>query len=126
MVLLKNEGHVLPLDKTKLKRIAVIGPNAYPAVISGGGSAETKPFNSVSYLEGISNRIGTKADVLYAVDVPVLDEVFDNSDFVTEPGGEKGLKGEYFNNQELNGTPARVRVDPHNHPDWRESKLATG
>src|SRR4029077_14007796 len=39
MVLLKNEGHVLPLDETKLKRIAVIGPNAYPAVISGGGSA---------------------------------------------------------------------------------------
>jgi beta-glucosidase len=126
MVLLKNEGAVLPLDETKLKRIAVIGPNAYPAVISGGGSAETKPFNAVSYLEGISNRIGTKADVLYAVDVPVLDEVFENSDFVTEPGGEKGLKGEYFNNQELNGTPAIVRVDPHIHFDWGEGSFAAG
>src|SRR4029077_14758839 len=49
-----------------------------------------------------------------------------NSDFVTEPGGEKGLKGEYFNNQELNGTPARVRVDPHIHFDWGEGSFATG
>ena len=125
-VLLKNDAHLLPLDETKVKTIAVIGPNAYPAVISGGGSAETKPFNAVSYLEGISNRIGTTADVLYAVDVPVLDEVFDNSDFVTEPGGSRGLKGEYFNNQELNGTPAMVRVDPHIHFDWGEGSFASG
>ncbi len=126
MVLLKNEGHLLPLDETKVKTIAVIGPNAYPAVISGGGSAETKPFNAVSCLEGISNRIGTKADVLYAVDVPVLDELFDNSDFVTEPGGERGLKGEYFSNQELQGTPAMVRIDPHVHFDWGEGSFAPG
>src|SRR6202166_807249 len=64
MVLLKNSGNLLPLDATKLKTIAVIGPNAYPAVIGGGGSAETKPFNAVSYLEGISNRLGTKVKVL--------------------------------------------------------------
>jgi beta-glucosidase len=39
MVLLKNRGNLLPLDETKLKTIAVIGSDAYPAVISGGGSA---------------------------------------------------------------------------------------
>lgn len=126
IVLLKNDGHLLPLDEAKVKTIAVIGPNAYPAVISGGGSAETKPFNAVSYLEGVSNRIGTKADVLYEVDVPVLDDVFDNSDFVTETGGERGLKGEYFNNQDLNGTPAMARVDPHVHFDWGEGSFAAG
>jgi beta-glucosidase len=32
MVLLKNEGNLLPLDKQKIRSIAVIGPNAYPAV----------------------------------------------------------------------------------------------
>jgi beta-glucosidase len=126
IVLLKNDGHLLPLDEAKVKTIAVIGPNAYPAVISGGGSAETKPFNAVSYLEGVSNRIGTKADVLYEVDVPVLEDVFDNSDFVTETGGERGLKGEYFNKQDLNGTPAMVRVDPHVHFDWGEGSFAAG
>src|ERR1039458_8743059 len=126
MVLLKNSGNLLPLDKNKVKTIAVIGPDAYPAVISGGGSAETKPFNSVSYLEGISNRLGTKAKVLYAVDVPPLDEVFENSEFVTVPNGEAGLKGEYFSNEELKGTPALVRTDKHVHFDWGEGSFAAG
>jgi beta-glucosidase len=126
MVLLKNSGNLLPLDETKLKTIAVIGPDAYPAVIGGGGSAETKPFNAVGYLEGISNRLGTKANVLYAVDVPPLDEVFESSEFVTVPGGESGLKGEYFSNEELKGTPALARTDKHVHFDWGEGSFAAG
>jgi beta-glucosidase len=126
MVLLKNSGNLLPLDENKLKTIAVIGPDAYPAVVSGGGSAETKPFNAVSYLEGISNRLGTKAKVLYAVDLPVLDEVFENSEFVTAPNGESGLKGEYFSNEELMGPPAMVRADKHVHFDWGEGSFAPG
>jgi len=124
MVLLKNSRNMLPLNDSKLKTLAVIGPDAYPAVISGGGSAETKPFNAVSYLEGISNRLGTKAKVLYAVDTPPLDEVFENSEFVTAPGGESGLKGEYFSNQELKGAPALVRTDQHVHFDWGEGSFA--
>jgi len=126
MVLLKNTGNLLPLDEKKIKRIAVIGPDAYPAVISGGGSAETKPFNSVSYLEGISNRAGTRVEVLYDIDLPVLDQVFENSEFVTAPGGEPGLKGEYFNNQELTGSPVLVRTDRHVHFDWGEGSFAAG
>ena len=126
MVLLKNSGDLLPLDENKVKTIAVIGPDAYPAVMSGGGSAETKPFNSVSCLEGISNRLGTKAKVLYAVDVPPLDEVFETSEFITAPNGEAGLKGEYFSNEELKGTPALVRTDKHVHFDWGEGSFAPG
>ncbi|MGA7925267.1 MAG: glycoside hydrolase family 3 C-terminal domain-containing protein [Candidatus Sulfotelmatobacter sp.] len=124
MVLLKNSGNLLPLDESKVKTIAVIGPDAYPAVPSGGGSAETKPFNAVSYLEGISNRLGTKARVLYAVDSPPLDEVFENSEFVTAPDGESGLKGEYFDNEELRGAPVLVRTDKRVHFDWGEGSFA--
>jgi beta-glucosidase len=124
MVLLKNSGNLLPLDEKKLRTIAVIGPDAYPAVAGGGGSSESKPFNAVSYLEGVSNRLGTKVNVLYTVDAPVLDEVFDNSAFVTTPGGENGLKGEYFGNQELKGPPALERTDAHVHFDWGEGSFA--
>ncbi len=126
MVLLKNERYVLPLDENKVKTIAVIGPDAYPAVLSGAGSAEAKPFNSVSYLEGISNRAGTKINVLYDVDLPNLDQIFENSEFVVAPGGEKGLKGEYFDNADLNGTPVMARTDPHVHFDWGEGSFAPG
>ncbi|MFZ3246542.1 MAG: glycoside hydrolase family 3 protein, partial [Candidatus Acidiferrales bacterium] len=52
MVLLKNEGNLLPLDKSKLKTIVVLGPDAYPAVIGGGGSSQAEPFHRVSFLEG--------------------------------------------------------------------------
>ncbi|MFZ0638062.1 MAG: glycoside hydrolase family 3 C-terminal domain-containing protein [Candidatus Acidiferrales bacterium] len=65
MVLLKNDGNLLPLDKTKLKTIAVLGPDAYPAVIGGGGSSQTEPFHQVSFLEGVTNYLGTSVKVLH-------------------------------------------------------------
>lgn len=43
MVLLKNENGILPLDKHKIKSIAVLGPDADPAVIGGGGSSLSTP-----------------------------------------------------------------------------------
>src|SRR6202167_3543122 len=58
MVLLKNDGNLLPLDKAKIKSIAVIGPNAYPAQVVGGGSAGVRPFTAVSYLEGLAGYVG--------------------------------------------------------------------
>jgi len=112
IVLLKNSADLLPLDKEKLKTIAVIGPNAYPAVIGGGGSSQTQPFNAVSPLEGISNYLGSKVRVLYAVENPPLEEIFAKQVFVTAPGGPGGLTGEYFKNQDLSGKPALSRVDP--------------
>ena len=124
MVLLKNSGNLLPLDENKVKTIAVIGPEAYPAVPGGGGSSETKPFHAVSFLEGISDRLGTKGKVLYAVDTPPLDEVFEHSEFETTPGGESGLKAEYFSNDTLQGAPALARTDRHVHFDWGEGSFA--
>lgn len=125
MVLLKNSGALLPLDQTKLTTVAVFGPDAYPAVIGGGGSSLTKPFNSVSYLEGISNYLGAKVKVLYEVDHPPLEEVFDNSEFVTEPNGEPGPKGEYYNNQELEGKPTLTRTDRHIDFKWGEGSYSS-
>lgn len=43
IVLLKNEAHVLPLDRHKIHSIAVIGPHADAGMISGGGSAQVDP-----------------------------------------------------------------------------------
>jgi len=42
-VLLKNDQGILPLDRAKLRSIAVIGPNANSSMISGGGSAQVDP-----------------------------------------------------------------------------------
>ena len=64
--------------------------------------------------------------MLYAVDVPPLDEVFDHSEFVTAPGGEHGLKGEYFDNEDLGGSPALVRTDAHVNFKWGDYSYSEG
>lgn len=43
----------MPLDRTKIKRIAVLGANADPAVTGRYGSAYVTPFHATSVLEGI-------------------------------------------------------------------------
>jgi len=45
-VLLKNENDILPLDKSKIHSIAVIGTRADTDMISGGGSAQVDPPGS--------------------------------------------------------------------------------
>ena len=111
MVLLKNDGGLLPLDKTQIKSVAVIGPDAYPAVPDGGGSAEAKPFIAVSYLEGIANYLGA-ARVYYDRGIPNLEDMAKKTEFTTEAsGGRPGLKAEFFTNADLSGSPAITRVD---------------
>lgn len=63
LVLLKNDRNLLPLDTTKLKTIAVIGPNAADVHL-GGYSRD--PGYGVSVLDGIRAKVGGKVKVLYA------------------------------------------------------------
>jgi beta-glucosidase len=114
LVLLKNEGTLLPLHKAHTKSVAVIGPNAYPAVPVGGGSARVQPFAAVSFLEGLGNYLGTAAPVYYSRGIPTLSEMADATSFSTAAAnGEPGLRVEYFENAELQGTPALTRIETH-------------
>ena len=63
IILLKNQGDLLPLAKEKYKTIAVIGPNA--AELHLGGYSN-KPGRGVSVLQGIKDKVGSSAEVLYA------------------------------------------------------------
>ena len=65
LVLLKNEGNLLPLDKKKLKSIAVIGPNAdsRDALV---GNYNGTPDNYVTVLEGIRKAVGDDVRIYYS------------------------------------------------------------
>ena len=65
MVLLKNDGGVLPLDLQRTKRIAVIGENAVKMMTIGGGSSSLKVKHETSPLEGILAAVGERAEVVY-------------------------------------------------------------
>ena len=114
MVLLKNDPvpafdvpqteKVLPLDKSQINSIAVIGPDAYPAVPDGGGSARVEPFHAVSFLEGIANYLGSGVRTYYHRGVPPLAEIFRGTNFTNDVAGAySGLRAEYFADGSLQG-----------------------
>ncbi|HLJ27756.1 MAG TPA: glycoside hydrolase family 3 C-terminal domain-containing protein [Candidatus Angelobacter sp.] len=114
MVLLKNEGALLPLHKDKVKSIAVIGPDSYPAVPVGGGSAQVQPFASVSFLEGLGNYLGTAIPVYYSRGIPTLSEMAEATNFLTAAAdGQPGLRVDYFESNDLEGAPLVSRVERH-------------
>jgi beta-glucosidase len=113
MVLLKNDGALLPLDGERVKTILVVGPNAHPAVIGGGGSSQVEPFNSVSILEGMVTVAGENTEVLYDRGLPPRSETISATQFSTEASsGEPGMRAEYFAAADLSGTPVLTRVEP--------------
>ncbi|HOJ80719.1 MAG TPA: glycoside hydrolase family 3 C-terminal domain-containing protein [Clostridiales bacterium] len=65
LVLLKNEGSLLPLDKKKLKSIAVIGPNADSRDALQGNYFGTSD-RYVTVLDGIRNAVGDDVRVYYS------------------------------------------------------------
>ena len=117
-VLLKNEGHLLPLEKHAMKSVLVVGPNAYPGVAVGGGSAGVRPFSLVSDLEGIQRLLGPDAVVYYDRGVPTVTELARATEFQTAAtGGQPGVTVETFGNTELSGTPVSTRVTHHINDD---------
>jgi beta-glucosidase len=111
VVLLKNEGKLLPLEKSAVKSVLVVGPDAYPGVAVGGGSAGVKPFSLVSDLEGIQKQVGPDVMVFYDRGLPTVNDLARMTAFQTEAdGGQPGLKMETFENADLSGAPSSTRT----------------
>ncbi|HWB54559.1 MAG TPA: glycoside hydrolase family 3 protein, partial [Tepidisphaeraceae bacterium] len=105
IVLLRNENHLLPLEKSRIKTIAVIGPNADPAVTGIGGSSYVRPFDPVSELAGIEKEAGQSIQVYYipANSKTLFDDLIKNSVYVSADDSKEGLKEEFFGNRDLSG-----------------------
>ena len=114
IVLLKNKGYLLPLNKS-IKKLAVIGPNAAQARLGGGGSASVSPFYSVSPIEGIKKFCGPNTEIVFEEGCGLSgnSKVIDSKYLTTNVDGEtvSGLKAEYFSNVGNEGTPAVTSVD---------------
>jgi beta-glucosidase len=66
IVLLKNQGDLLPLDAANLHSIALIGPYAATASTGGGGSSHVIPLYTVDPVKGIQDRAGSNVQVTFA------------------------------------------------------------
>jgi beta-glucosidase len=122
ITLLKNEHQFLPLDRTHIKNIVLVGPTADPAVVSGGGSAQLTAFHPVSIYEGIKKLAGDKINVKrVAWTPPGL-----GRDMTHMVPSSKTWKAEFFTNQDLKGDPALTRDDPFIDYKWPKRPPAKG
>jgi beta-glucosidase len=110
LVLLKNEGRLLPLTRP-YKTIAVIGPNA-DNVTSLVGNYNGTPAHPVTVLAGVRQRFPA-ATVLYAegssLTGPPLSPV--PGQFLKNDSGAPGFSANYFRGRDLQGTPVVSRID---------------
>lgn len=63
ITLLRNEGGLLPLDKSKLRTVAVIGPNAHRSLLGGYSGV---PKHDVTVFDGLRAKLGSDVNVIYS------------------------------------------------------------
>jgi beta-glucosidase len=101
IVLLRNEGAALPLPRGRLRRLAVIGPNARRTTIQGGGSSRVSPHYQTNVLDALRTALGSEVEIVFAEGctnfrrLPVLEEV--------------ELEMETFTSTDLSGTSISER-----------------
>jgi len=111
IVLLRNNDNLLPLDRAKLKSIALIGPSADNTRNMLGDYVYSAHVDSledavpvVSIYEGIKTKLGDTVDINYAKGCEIMDEdtsgfaeaitAAQNSDVaIVVVGGRSGLSG---------------------------------
>ena len=106
-VLLKNDGGLLPLDASRLKSVAVIGPNAAECRIGGGGSSFVDPPYRISPLEALKARLGDHTLIEYEKGCDNWTEAPAVGSNILLPMDNEGhgLKVEFYDNPTLSGAP---------------------
>jgi beta-glucosidase len=90
VTLLKNEANLAPLNLSEIKTIAVIGPNANRTLLGGYSGV---PKHEVTVLEGIRERVGERAQVLYSEGCKITIGGSWNQDEVVPSDPEEDRKG---------------------------------
>lgn len=124
IVLLKNEGNVLPLERSHLTSIAMIGPNAKVAQIMGGGSAQVNAHYAITPFEGIMAQVRDQVRVRYEEGctnfrlLPLLDagQLLAG----TQGADEQGFAVEYFNSSDLSGSSVQQETKSTSEIIWFE------
>ncbi|HEX4037133.1 MAG TPA: glycoside hydrolase family 3 C-terminal domain-containing protein [Acidobacteriaceae bacterium] len=128
ITLLRNDGNLLPLDASKIHTIAVLGPDAWPAVPGAGGSSHVDAFAPVSIMTGLSDALAGKVNVLYAAGLPTVDDMFQQTEFYDVSGKAAGdpsagspVKVQTFNTADFTGTPTLShmrRIAMYRNGEW--------
>jgi beta-glucosidase len=113
ITLLKNEHSLLPLDKSRIHTLAIIGPNADVPLYEGGGSAAVIPARILTPLESLKRRLGPTVSVRYARGVdndPLPPPADARLMSPTRARRQVGLAYRYYNNPDFKGSPVAQGV----------------
>ncbi len=114
ITLLKNDRGLLPLDRSKLHSVAIIGPNADVPLYQGGGSAAVIPSDILTPLMSLRAALGSSVTVLYAQGAdndPLPPPADARLLSPTEDRKEQGLRVTYYNNASFEGAAAHTGVE---------------
>ena len=129
IVLLKNENNLLPLDKSKIKKIAVVGPNADDESVLLA-NYYGNPSEITTLLEGIKGKVGSGVEVTYDKGVNLTDDFvftsnYDGRYFTYE--GKPGFKADYYQNTRQEGIPKLSRIEEKVDYKWGDGEdIANG
>lgn len=127
IVLLRNENNTLPLSKN-MKKIVVLGPNADNS-IAVLGNYNGIPTQVISALQGIKDKVGSGAEVVYEKAINFTNDtllVYADVKNQFRWEGKQGFKAEYFNNKEMTGEPVAVQMEKEINNFWQEGEGMVG
>jgi beta-glucosidase len=118
ITLLKNERRTLPLSSRRVRSVAVLGGDANTVAQQSGAPLVT-PTYEVSPLDGIRNRVGADADVVFQEGTDPVNgahmlpgpQAVPSSVLSPAGGTGRGIRAEYFSNLDLTGAPIETRVE---------------
>ncbi|MFK3973012.1 glycoside hydrolase family 3 protein [Pseudomonas sp. NPDC087358] len=125
IVLLKNQNHLLPLNRNSIKKVAVIGVLGKYAPPTGFGSAYISPTHYISEVSGLRQvASATQVDFLDGLSLDPAAGVWLHTD--TSGAPTAGMTAEYFTNPTFTGSPATTRTETRVNLDWdADSNLPT-
>ncbi|KAH9830943.1 putative beta-glucosidase from glycoside hydrolase family GH3 [Rhodofomes roseus] len=104
MVVLKNEGSVLPIKGGRKVRVALIGPNMKERVVSGGGSAALKPSYVVTPHDGLVANAPEGVEFEYEVGTYAFKYRPTLENYLKTLSGERGWTCTFYKH-DVNGSP---------------------
>lgn len=124
IVLLKNEKQLLPLDMNKIKKIAVVGPNADDKSVLLA-NYYGYPSCVTTVLEGIKGKVGDQVEVIYEKGVNLTDDFIFTSaydDDLFSYDGQQGFKADYYQNTQWKGSPGLSRQEKNVDYQWGDGQ----
>jgi len=108
IVLLKNDGDVLPLNKKETRKLVVIGDNATARHSLGGNSSAVKALYEVTPLEGLQKKLGDAVAIQYFRGYPPSNDEFEliKAEYLgtaDEGSGTHGWQARYHSNRDFQG-----------------------